>query len=568
MIEFDIDPEELKRLAAQLEQELKETQPPLAVPRNSDEPNEPSTRASGFSRSATDALSGQSLLARDPSSLSAMKVDTSTDRKARRWAELVTPHKNQGRAHFSSYLLTLASIALPFVVNHLLFGTISGPPSSAREEQITWADYWLKLALVGASVPLAISLYKFAKRLRAPNALTVMRKDPRPPVLLLRAFNDDHVSVSNVAPLSDWRRVGAKVGFERAVSFEELVYDLFSRCGPVIAIGRPGEFVPPLGASRFWVSDSRWQQAIQDLLNESQRVVLIMGQLQGREGLTWEARKVLSLERQEKAVFLMPPVEEREARSRWESYRDVSANRLPDYQGGELAVGFDGHGACQVVRVTPQGGEYDRDESAYRSAIRVPNGSRIGAFLTLFLYFGLWGSDFLSLLLPATQMVRESALRKKAWNNLQQLSHALHGPDQLERHYGMRVERIGEAEAKQHQLLAGEGLRITSIAPDSLAAQAGLQPGDLLLKLSGSPIPNNSEPLFELLNAGAGKQAAIANLVVYREENGVPTDDKAWILYALVGFIFCFGVIAVWILRRPNKERTIGYLDFQRPTCG
>src|SRR5262249_12416228 len=134
--------------------------------------------------------------------------------------------------------------------------------------------------------------------------------------------------------------------------------------------------------------------------------------------------KVLGLGRPEKVVLVMPPVGEEEARGRWEKYCDLSADRLPPYQGGELVLGFDPRGTCQVVRVAKQWGEHERDESAYREAIRVPGRSRFGIVLALCVLLGLWGLDLAKLLIPGVQKVRESAAREQSRDNLQQLTRA------------------------------------------------------------------------------------------------------------------------------------------------
>jgi hypothetical protein len=183
-------------------------------------------------------------------------------------------------------------------------------------------------------------------------------------------------------------------------TFEEFLHERLSRCGPVIAIGRPDEQAQPLGAPRFWVSNDKWQPVVEELLSESQYVIMVMGNLDALrqripppgpgtppgspsssgplavDGLTWEVRKVFGLRDLVKVIFLMPPVVENEACQRWEQYRELSRYRLPPYQGGELGAVFTADGRCWVLRGKLHKGwfkkrGYRRDLSAYKAILEV-----------------------------------------------------------------------------------------------------------------------------------------------------------------------------------------------------
>ena len=71
---------------------------------------------------------------------------------------------------------------------------------------------------------------------------------------------------------------------------EERLARRFAKFGPVIAIGRPGEDMPPLGAARFYVSHDRWQEKVADVARVSQLVVWVSGVT---EGLRWEISHLL-----------------------------------------------------------------------------------------------------------------------------------------------------------------------------------------------------------------------------------------------------------------------------------
>ncbi|HJP92322.1 MAG TPA: hypothetical protein VJ875_10230 [Pyrinomonadaceae bacterium] len=98
----------------------------------------------------------------------------------------------------------------------------------------------------------------------------VFLRDNRTPILYLRSFLDE----SN----------------ENAESFlpttsEEKLVSSYNRSGPVIALGKPGEELPLLGASRIYFDNSTWQAAVLYLLSVSQLVIIQAGIA---PGLLWE----------------------------------------------------------------------------------------------------------------------------------------------------------------------------------------------------------------------------------------------------------------------------------------
>jgi hypothetical protein len=74
--------------------------------------------------------------------------------------------------------------------------------------------------------------------------------------------------------------------------------------GPVIAIGRPGEWAPPLGAARKYVTDD-WQGEVLDLINKCQLIVVILGKT---NGLAWEIQQLIRLGVLKKLILVIPPV--------------------------------------------------------------------------------------------------------------------------------------------------------------------------------------------------------------------------------------------------------------------
>jgi hypothetical protein len=109
----------------------------------------------------------------------------------------------------------------------------------------------------------------------------LMRQGSRRPVLFLRSFEFDKATSKGqldfVARLFNILNTPGTV--------EEEVIKQLKPCGPVIAIGRPEEKLPPLGAARFYVSHDRWKDIIAELARVCQLVLWTTGDT---EGLKWE----------------------------------------------------------------------------------------------------------------------------------------------------------------------------------------------------------------------------------------------------------------------------------------
>ena len=168
---------------------------------------------------------------------------------------------------------------------------------------------WLKGVTVVFGTPgLAAYLWPIARRRWQTSAKEARLRDWRPPVLLLRSFKDDMLQLT-----PPWYRSAAG----RAWNFEELLTGQLWTQGPVIAIGRPGEPVPPVGAAREYVSDEKWQSQAVRMMQDASWIVMIVGET---EGLGWEIKRVQDLQMTEKLVLVFPPVPIAESASRWEAF--------------------------------------------------------------------------------------------------------------------------------------------------------------------------------------------------------------------------------------------------------
>lgn len=157
-------------------------------------------------------------------------------------------------------------------------------------------------AIAIALVLLAIAaLTGFVARLLSRQSLErQVTLDPRPPILFLRSFEDDQVSLPSQGALGAILRFGA--ARER---LDHLLVQQFSRHGPIVAIGRPGEKDLPFGAARIYVPDDIWQAKVMELARSARAVVLVAD---ATSGVAWEIQTMLGEPAlAAKTVFITPP---------------------------------------------------------------------------------------------------------------------------------------------------------------------------------------------------------------------------------------------------------------------
>jgi len=116
----------------------------------------------------------------------------------------------------------------------------------------------------------------------------VVAADPRPPVLYLRSFGvDDQVQVPT---RGGWARLMALSNYAASVSPEQELTFMLERIGPVVAIGRPGERLPELGAARLYVGDDDWRRVVGEFMDNAALVVIRAGET---ANLWWETEEAL-----------------------------------------------------------------------------------------------------------------------------------------------------------------------------------------------------------------------------------------------------------------------------------
>jgi hypothetical protein len=181
--------------------------------------------------------------------------------------------------------------------------------------------------------------YLVMRRLKL-SASQLRERDRRPPVLILRQFGDDFLE-------------SGKVTLGAAPTFEHFVAAELNRIGPVVAIGRPGERLQPLGASREYLAGSDWQHAVGTAIAEAALVVFVLGE---SESVLWEFRTTIETRGKAHALIIVPPLPDRvELGRRWARFVEASADLLGAGFPRELpertvlAIAFAGDDAVMVV---------------------------------------------------------------------------------------------------------------------------------------------------------------------------------------------------------------------------
>lgn len=139
-------------------------------------------------------------------------------------------------------------------------------------------------------------LFRAGKSIRGSTVWDKIVDDHRLPVLYLRAFKDD--------PIADRvPEMPTNALFAVTASEEEQLAEVFSRLGPFVAIGRPGEILPQLGAARMYVGDDEWQDVVSTLMASSQ---LVLFRATDTNGFWWEIERSARLLPVEKRLYLIP----------------------------------------------------------------------------------------------------------------------------------------------------------------------------------------------------------------------------------------------------------------------
>jgi TM2 domain-containing membrane protein YozV len=157
-------------------------------------------------------------------------------------------------------------------------------------------DSWQELVILLPGIALLVCLARSGiVQLRrgwkydAVPAEKLLEEDPRPPVVYIRSFKDDDKIILG-SRLRRW--YSTVFGYLTAITMEQELAIIMNRVGPVVAIGKPGELLPELGAARLYASDDEWRAVITDLMKRASLVVVRAG---ATANLRWEIDQAATL---------------------------------------------------------------------------------------------------------------------------------------------------------------------------------------------------------------------------------------------------------------------------------
>jgi hypothetical protein len=149
------------------------------------------------------------------------------------------------------------------------------------------------------------------------------RPGAKRPVFYLRSFQlDDRIGKPTFAE--------KYFGTMPFANSEQKVAAKLKWLGPVIAIGRPDEKLPALGAARFYASNDLWHAKVADVVKASQLVVWASGIT---EGLRWEIAHLIENLPPGKLILWAHPhllrIGSAEREAEWTRFRDAFGDIFP-----------------------------------------------------------------------------------------------------------------------------------------------------------------------------------------------------------------------------------------------
>lgn len=156
-------------------------------------------------------------------------------------------------------------------------------PAPILDRILIFVLYSVFSAVVGFLV--LVPLHRKALQVNAHNAeKELMKSGNRAPILYLRSFQFDEATKRSRWTLFDLIDALITPG-QLIQTREQQIVETLRTFGPVIAVGRPGEELPPLGSTRIYVAHDQWKEAVSELAKVSQLVLWATGTT---EGLRWE----------------------------------------------------------------------------------------------------------------------------------------------------------------------------------------------------------------------------------------------------------------------------------------
>jgi hypothetical protein len=174
--------------------------------------------------------------------------------------------------------------------------------------------------------------------LQAPSAKEKLTQDHRPPVLFLRSFyNDNQWAEGDYYTMqpAPWLAGGVVNVLTRGpvgeYGEESQLEQIFNKVGPLIAIGKPGDPLPPLGAHRLYVHRKKpWKSMVTELMRKASVVII---ELSETRGVIWELQTAVRIVSPHRLLLLVPQEKDQYYATR-ETLKHVFPSPLPTYPTG------------------------------------------------------------------------------------------------------------------------------------------------------------------------------------------------------------------------------------------
>jgi hypothetical protein len=171
-------------------------------------------------------------------------------------------------------------------------------------ERTLLLDATVLIGIVVISILFAVAANALLNSARRQMKLSIdelVKVDPRPPILFLRAFYDDQV----VLPQPRYRWIARLMSFGlRPAPLDQLLLEEATPYGPVVALGNPRDRFPPYGAARGYFENRDWQQAVSDLARDARTIVLCVDET---DSVFWEIGHIEGNDYLQKTLFVLPP---------------------------------------------------------------------------------------------------------------------------------------------------------------------------------------------------------------------------------------------------------------------
>jgi len=170
----------------------------------------------------------------------------------------------------------------------------------------------------------------------APSGGDSLAHDRRQPIVYLRSFADESDDYRLASFLRGAFGLRISADIPPWASQEQLLLAKYlSKIGPYVAIGRPGEPLPELGAHRIYVG-GEWEERILTLLRRARFVVIRAG---STSGLHWELGQIMAALEPSRVLMILPV--SRRDYLRFRKSAPGPLQRLPERQPIERLVVFE-----------------------------------------------------------------------------------------------------------------------------------------------------------------------------------------------------------------------------------